>query len=66
MNPKLKTLISVSVGAIIGILIMYLISIYKIEKKYDVESRKDKVENVDLKLDEILKFLKKMKIRLLI
>ncbi|SHK40143.1 ribonuclease domain-containing protein [Epilithonimonas mollis] len=58
MNPKLKTLISVSVGAIIGILIMYLISIYKIEKKYDVESRKDKVENVDLKLDENFEILK--------
>lgn len=57
MNPKLKTLISVAIGAIIGILIMYVVSNYKIEKKSDVRSQKTEIKNGDLKLDENFEIL---------
>ncbi|UQB67209.1 ribonuclease domain-containing protein [Epilithonimonas zeae] len=43
MNPKLKTLFFFLVGAFAGILTMYLISNYKIEKKSDAEIRKTEV-----------------------
>ena len=44
MNPKLKTLISVVAGAILGIVILYLFSNYKIEKNNP--SEKDHTEIV--------------------
>ena len=44
MNPKLKTLISVVAGAILGIVIFYLFSNYKIEKNNP--SEKDQTEIV--------------------
>lgn len=43
MNPKLKTLFFFFIGAFAGILIMYLISNYRIERKSDVGSQKTEV-----------------------
>lgn len=57
MNPKLKTLFFFLVGAFAGILTMYLISNYRIERKSDVGSQKTEVKNVDLKLDKNFEIL---------
>ena len=43
MNPKLKTLFFFLIGAFAGILTMYLISNYRIERKSDVGSQKIEV-----------------------
>jgi len=43
MNPKLKTLISVVAGAILGILILYLFSNYKIEKNNPSEKEQTEI-----------------------
>ncbi|WP_312762095.1 ribonuclease domain-containing protein [Epilithonimonas sp.] len=43
MNPKLKTLFFFLIGAFAGILTMYLISNYRIERKSDVGSQKTEV-----------------------
>jgi len=43
MNPKLKTLFFFLIGAFAGILTMYLISNYRIERKSDAGSRKPEV-----------------------
>lgn len=57
MNPKLKTLFFFLIGAFAGILTMYLISNFRIERKSDVGSRKTEAENIDLKLDENFEIL---------
>ena len=49
MNPKLKTLFFFLIGAFAGILTMYLISNYRIEKKSDDGSRKTEVAQSDNK-----------------
>ncbi len=43
MNPKLKTLFFFLIGAFAGILTMYLISNYRIERKPDVASQQTEV-----------------------
>lgn len=45
MNPKLKTLFFFLIGAFAGILTMYLISNYRIEKKSEAGSQKSEVSS---------------------
>lgn len=47
MNPKLKTLFFFLIGAFAGILTMYLISNYKIERKSDVGSQLTEAKKSD-------------------
>lgn len=52
MNPKLKTLFFFVIGASAGILTMFLISNYKIERKSDAGSRKTEVVKSENKLNK--------------
>lgn len=49
MNPKLKTLFFFLIGAFAGILTMYLISNYRIERKSDIGSRKTETSKSETK-----------------
>jgi hypothetical protein len=61
MNPKLKTLFFFLIGAFAGILTMYLISNYKIEKRNQYAQETTHIDNYNESGKKILIRLKNLK-----